>query len=92
MTSEQVHDAVHAVPGFENAVIEIVRKDRHAPTSPLLRVIIRRYTPVEFMALTQIAGIFETPTLYVEARDLIQSPTPEIEGTDVCLCIVVQWR
>lgn len=50
------------------ASVQITRADRHDQTSHVNVVVIQSEIAVEFMMLTQIAGLFETPNIEISAE------------------------
>lgn len=64
-----VHAQLQAIsPALD---VEITRQDRHDITSLALVAVVKvdsGYGPLTFMQLTQIAGLFETPNIEIEAE------------------------
>lgn len=93
MTREQIETALRDT-GLPFESIQLIHKDRHNP-SPLLVVIIKLHedTPLAFMVLTEIAGIFETPLVEVRAESKVerQGDGPDEMFADTWLTLKVRW-
>ena len=65
MTAEEVSAALSPILG--SAEVGIARKDRHQPDSEILMLIID-VDSLTYDAMTQVAGLFETPNIIIGSK------------------------